>query len=289
MKNNIKQLIKEPSKKIFGVSDPRLLLKQFHTNIRKKIYREKFGTERLLALLDDLGIKQGDTIFVPSSWGEFYNFTDTPQELISSLKELIGLRGNLAMPSNTNLFQNNMIFNVRRTPTNAGILAEYFRRTKGVKRSIHLNSSICIMGPDAEEMTSTHEKSITSWDKFSPHHKLYEINAKVVSLGVGHFFTHVSPWHCVDSHLFRSNEAFRKLYPKKIQYTWEDENKGSGHGICYVRSAKQNLKYLNRYIKDVPHSNAQIANLKVYTTSLKPLIEKGIELGKEGITLYGKI
>ena len=288
MNSSIKHLAKKISKKILGVPDARQFFNGFHTNIRKKIYREKFNTEKLLIFLDEFGIRKGDTIFVPSSWREFYNFEGNPKDLISSLIEILGNQGNLAMPSNTNLFSDNLLFNVKKTPTNAGLLAEYFRRTKGVKRSIHLNSSICVFGPDAEEITSSHEKSITSWDEFSPHHKLYKANAKVVSLGLGYFFSHVSPWHCVDSHLFKTNEIFKKIYSKKIKYTWIDEIKGSGEGVCYVRDGKQNLRFINKFLKEVPHKNGKISNLKIYTTNLEPLIDKGIDLANKGITLYGK-
>lgn len=288
MKSTIKKLIKIPSKRLLGVTDPRLLFNRAHTNIRKKIYREKYNVKDLAEFLESLGVKYGDTIFVPSSWSEFYNFDGDVKELILILRELIGPKGNLAMPSNTALYQNGHVFNVRRTPTNAGIVAEYFRRTKGVERSIHLNSSVCVLGPDAYEIISNHQKSRTSWDENSPHHKLYSMNAKIIALGCGYFFTMGTPWHCVDSQLIKENEFFKDIYMNEIQYEWVGRDGNVGSAQCLIRNANTNLKFINKYLKDVPHINKKLSNLKGYSVEIKPLVDKGIDLAKKGITMYGR-
>ncbi len=288
MKKSIVIATKKFSRKLLGVADPRHITKKAHTNIRKKIYREKFSCKDFAHFLEKLGVNMGDTIFVPSSWGEFYNFQGNVKDLIFTLIEVVGESGNLAMPSNTNLFSDNQLFNIKRTPTNAGIVAEYFRRMKGVKRSIHLNSSVCVFGPDADEIVSGHENSKTAWDESSPHYRLYKSNAKIVALGCGYFFSMGTPWHCVDSQLVRDNSHFQSLYSKKIHYNWIDVEKNSGSSICYVREKESDLKFLNKYIQDVPHINQRLSNLKAYQVEIKPLVDRGIQLAKQGITLYGK-
>src|SRR2546430_10947073 len=50
----------------------------------------------------------------------------------------------------TTLFRSDRFFLVDKAPAYTGLLCEVFRRTPGVSRSIHLGSSVCAVGPDAD-------------------------------------------------------------------------------------------------------------------------------------------
>jgi aminoglycoside 3-N-acetyltransferase len=284
--------MKKITKKIFkfltGTPDPRSFFKQKKRVLQRKVYREKYDTLFFLKFIEDLGIKSGDTVFFSSSWDEFYNYSDDIKTLIESLKDFLGEKGNLVMPSNTSFFENGHTFDLQKTPTNAGLIAELFRRFPGVKRSIHLNSSVCIYGPKANFYIKDHEKSLTAWDTNSPYNKLYEENAKILTLGCGFFFSMGTPWHCVDSIMYKKNEKFKEIYDKRIKYRWKNKDE-EGNGITLVRKLESKLSYINKYLTKVPHQNGKLSNLIGYSVDIKPLVNEGLNLAEKGISLYGKL
>jgi aminoglycoside 3-N-acetyltransferase len=77
-------------------------------------------------------------------------------------------------------------FDTRTTPTGGiGATAELFRTWPGALRSDHPTSSMAAVGPLAEELLREHPlDDPLGWA--SPLGRLYELNAKVVLLGVGH-------------------------------------------------------------------------------------------------------
>ena len=59
-------------------------------------------------------------------------------------------------------------FDVRRTPSQMGLVTELFRRTPGVTRSLHPTHSICALGPLANELCATHHLSPWRFGELSP-------------------------------------------------------------------------------------------------------------------------
>ena len=285
----IKKIIIFLSKKILRVPNPKIFFESKKRSFEKNFFTKKFNSKDFVNFIEDLGIEEKDTVFFPSSWNEFYNFNDGIKDLINSLIEFLGDKGNLVMPSNTNLYCEGSIFDVKKTPTNAGLIAELFRRSPNVKRSIHLNSSVCAHGKNSEFLCRGHEKSISSWDDFSPYKKLYDLDATILTVGCGYFFSMGTPWHRVDSIMLnKEDKKFKKIYNKKIKYFWKD-CQSKGEAYCLIRQKEANLNFINKYLKDVPHLNNKISNLKGYSVKVKPLVNKGVELAQKGITMYGKL
>ncbi len=92
------------------------------------------------------------------------------------------------MPAYPLLRNENSIFDVRNTPTGAGLIAEEFRHYPGVKRSLNRQHSVCALGPMSDFLLGEHHLSKTCWDEKSPYYKLGEINAIVFTLGLGKVF-----------------------------------------------------------------------------------------------------
>jgi aminoglycoside 3-N-acetyltransferase len=77
-------------------------------------------------------------------------------------------------------------FDARLTPTlRMGAVAEAFRSWPGVQRSDHPTSSIAALGPQASFIASRHPLDDPLGER-SPLGRLYELDAKVMLLGVGH-------------------------------------------------------------------------------------------------------
>lgn len=285
--NNTKNISKQILRFFFKSSNPFQIYKDYSLKIQKTIYRKKFGIEEFMEFFSSLGILPGDTIFLQTSWLQFYNFNGSPLEIVDSIIEYIGENGNLVMPSHTDFNFETKIFDYQKTPTNSGIICEVFRRRKGVHRSIHYNSSVCAIGKDAEELASNHESSYTSWDKNSPYYKLYKIDAKNVAIGLGSYFTYATPIHCVDSLLQDKLPYYQKIFTEEFEYHWFDKSgKKGSQTVLHRGQGKIDLNRYSKFVQDVPHINSSISNLKGFSVNLKPLIDKGITLAKEGKFLY---
>ena len=72
------------------------------------------------------------------------------------------------------------------TPTRAmGIIAEIFRRQRGVLRSSHPQCSFCACGPQASYIVNNHSLSF-GMGEHSPLARIYDLHGFVLLLGVGH-------------------------------------------------------------------------------------------------------
>lgn len=255
-------------------------------SFERRLYKTKYSTEELLEFIQSFEILPGDTVFLTTTSAEFYNHTGKITDIINALVTYLGPEGNLVMPSNTDMYTDGSHFDSKRTPTNAGLIAEVFRRIPGVKRSTHLNSSVCALGKDAEEIVKNHHLSVTSWDRNSPHHRLYKMGAKILSLGNGYFFTMGTPFHCIDSTLHKELPYFSLIFQNKISYSWKDSDGNEGRTEIYRRIGKMNLRRYNKYLRSVPHINGKLSNLKGYCVSIRALVDRGIDLGRKGIVVY---
>ena len=140
-----------------------------------------------------LGIVEGDTLIVHSSFkslGETENGADT---VIKGLQAALGERGTRVFPT---LCQNDWA-NVYKNwhmdaPSDVGYLTNYFRKLPGAVRSNHASHSVAAIGPKADYITCTHGESglrhgiygDTPFAADSPWEKMYQMDTKVLFLGV---------------------------------------------------------------------------------------------------------
>jgi aminoglycoside N3'-acetyltransferase len=154
-----------------------------------------FTAEQLVAMCRGAGVQEGGVLFVQCSYDDFLSYEGTPYELLSVLRELVGPRGTLLMPTyTTNMAETPCRpFDVLREPTYAGILPELFRREEGVVRSLHPRHSICGLGPYAVELLAGHEDCVYADGRDSPFDRLSRMDAQSLCLGMRpgfHSFLH---------------------------------------------------------------------------------------------------
>ncbi|MCG5502206.1 AAC(3) family N-acetyltransferase, partial [Ectothiorhodospira lacustris] len=104
---------------------------------------------------------------IHASWGPANGFHGRPADMIFILKELIGVNGLLVMPSLTYQNESSREFlargvpmDVRRSPSQMGLLSEVFRRGKGVRRSLSPTHPLLAWGHRAEEFLAGHEEAL---------------------------------------------------------------------------------------------------------------------------------
>ncbi len=263
-----------------------------YRNFDKVFFKTFFKTSELKSHLEYIGIKKGDTILVHSSWDEFYNYEGSIHDFINCLIGVVGAEGTLVMPSYPLLRKTTSIFDLRRTPTAAGLIAEEFRNYPGVLRSINLHS-VCALGPNADYLIADHQFSVTSWDEKSPYYRLGELNAKILSFGMGTRFVGTI-MHVADSVLrtkllyfdqfFQKNRSvvFRLFDDKVITTTTivSDDN------FKLFFTERRHSKIINKYYSRDHFKRTRLSNLTINQYDAKYFINRTIELALKGIVVY---
>lgn len=285
---NIYFLVKSFLRKTYHLLPIKIFYKYSFKKNNKSIQSssDNYSKDELHDLICNIGVKKGDSIYLTTTWENFNNFQGKVTDLFFIILDIVGEEGTLSMPSNTDMFLGGH-FDEKKTGTNAGFASEIFRRMKGVKRSISLSSSVCSIGKKASFYTESHQDSIIDWDKHSPYFKMYEDNTKILSMGNGRFFSMGSPFHVSDYILFEKKiKYYKKIFRKKIKYTWKKKDGTNGMSEIYIRNAICNLNNFNRYIQHIPHLNLSISNLDCYLVNTKDLVDESVKLALDGKVIY---
>lgn len=133
-----------------------------------------------------LGITEGDTLLVHSSLKSLGG--PGPDEVINALVEVLGQAGTLVMPALSYEYvgKHNKVFDYKNTPSNVGLIPEYFRTTiKSVLRSMSPTHSCCALGKHADFITKGHILDNTPCGSNSPFFRLKTLKGKVLFIGCG--------------------------------------------------------------------------------------------------------
>jgi aminoglycoside N3'-acetyltransferase len=161
-----------------------------------------FTTDELVAELSRTLPSDFELLMVHSSFdGLLPMYKGSAKDLVNALIEFCGPSRTLVMPSfvmggrtyNLAEYFEKRPFDVRRTPSEMGLVAEIFRRTPNVWRSLHPSCSVCALGPLAKEMTQGHHVAQEGLSPDSPFGVMTRRNTAILGLGVEYYrsLTHV--------------------------------------------------------------------------------------------------
>jgi aminoglycoside 3-N-acetyltransferase len=161
-----------------------------------------YDAEQLLAGLRRLGVASGDALMVHAAFEPHHGFRGGITEAIDVFTRAVGPDGHLLMPSLA--YHDSLLaylrrierFDVRKTPTVMGLMAEFFRRRPGVLRSAHPAHPILVQGPRAEWFVEGHENSAHSCAAGTPFDKLLAVGGKVAFFNVS--FAHFTFFHYLE-------------------------------------------------------------------------------------------
>src|SRR5512134_2702773 len=106
--------------------------------------------DKLVEGFRKLGVEEGDTLLVHSSYKSLGAVDGGPQIVINALEAVLGEEGTLVMPTFSFNFNKGMPWDVRSTPSKMGILTELVRNEPRSKRVFHPIYSFAILGKHAE-------------------------------------------------------------------------------------------------------------------------------------------
>ncbi len=178
---------------------PGFLLKGFRFYKKQKRNRElhamatagkSLQKSDLVIQLKDMGICPNDALMVHCRMSSIGHLAQGAQTLLEALQEAVGPSGHLLMPSSPvaelqyQYALKQPLFDVRQTPSAMGALSELFRQQPNTLRSWHPTEPVCASGPLANWLITGHFKALTPYNAQSPYARLYELDGKILYIGL---------------------------------------------------------------------------------------------------------
>lgn len=171
--------------------------------------KKVINTIDLYEALRRLGIRRGDVICVHShlmSFGKpLLERQDFMKAIIEVLFKTIGEEGTLIMPTFSYSFCKNEEFNIEKTPSDVGVLTEYFRTMDNVKRTWHPIFSFAIFGAKTKEYLDI---GPDAFGLDSIYGKMISDKGKLVMLGANKGYTF---YHLAEEHVHVSHRYFKEF------------------------------------------------------------------------------
>ena len=185
----------------------RIFLKGRYKRARTQFVRTRYAYSPadLARMIDNLGVSAGGTLMVHSSMDALSAFTGTAQDVIGVLRAAVGDSGHLMMPNQpfrstaVDFAKTGAMFDVRRTPSAAGLLTELYRRSEGVVRSVHPTHPIAVAGPRTHDLIRDAHKTDTPCGRGSVYHIFGAENGLILLLGVS--IDVMTYYHCLEEEL----------------------------------------------------------------------------------------
>lgn len=159
--------------------------------------------ENLVEGFRKLGVEEGDTLLVHSSYKSLGPVDGGPQTVIRALEAALGTDGDgtLIMPTFNFGFNKGEPWDVRTTPSKMGVLTELVRLDPRAKRVFHPFYSFAVLGKHAEMLGSLRYKS--AYERNSVFGKLRDLDGKIMVIGLSYndsmtFFHHIEQMEGVD-------------------------------------------------------------------------------------------
>jgi aminoglycoside 3-N-acetyltransferase len=143
--------------------------------------------QRMADELLSTGVRRGGVLMAHSSLRALGHVPGGAETVILGLLEALGPEGTLLMPalSYEHVTSTHPTFDVRRTPSNVGVIAEFFRTRPGTRRSPHPTHSVCSVGPLMDALLGEHHLDSTPCGPHSPFHRLRDHGGQILMLGCG--------------------------------------------------------------------------------------------------------
>jgi aminoglycoside 3-N-acetyltransferase len=279
-------------------------LKRLQGVARKKIapvlslVHGTFSTDELIADLARRLPPNFEILMVHSAFDGFLPmYKGNAKDLVNALIDLCGPERTLVMPSfllggrtyDTAAYFESRPFDVRRTPSEMGLVAELFRRTPNVVRSLHPTCSLCALGPLAKEMTSGHHLSETGLSPDSPYGIMTRRRTAILGLGIEYY-------RCL-THAHTAGHQMGDAFPIKFEsrstlVTLIDYD---GSRYEYELGLPDRTKKLDLRVLWSVLSKDELVEWRFHGVSMFVVPQAGlvtqrlVEAARRGVTIYGKV
>jgi aminoglycoside 3-N-acetyltransferase len=257
-----------------------------------------FSTEELMAELTRQLPPDFEILMVHSSFDALVPmYRGTANDLVKALVEFCGPKRTIVMPAfvmggriyDAAAYFRSRPFDVRRTPSEMGLVAEIFRRMPNVLRSLHPTCSVCALGPLGQELTVGHHVSRTGLSPDSPFGVMTRRSTAILGLGVEYYrcLTHV---HTATNQM-GDEFPIKFASPPPIQVTLVDYD---GKPYVYSLGLPDRTKKLDLRVLWSVLSRSDLKEWRFHGVPMfvvrqaGVLTERLVEAARRGVTIYGK-
>jgi aminoglycoside 3-N-acetyltransferase len=175
-------------------------------------------------------------------------YQGSARDLVDLLLRLVGPDRTLAMPAfffgsaelyNRDYYRTHRRFDVRRTPSQMGLVTEVFRRWPGVVRSLHPTHSVCALGPLANDLVATHHLSEWACGELSPFGVMGRHRTTILGLGT-EYYRSLTQVHAMEEVLADRFPVPREAEPR-VRTELAD---GTGRVISYEMSRPLSSRFI---------------------------------------------
>ena len=258
-----------------------------------------FTTEDLVAELTRRLPRDFEILMVHSSFDKLLPmYQGSAKDLVTALIEFCGPERTLVMPAfvmggrtyDVSVYFRSQPFDVRRTPSEMGLVAEIFRRTANVLRSLHPTCCLCALGPLAKELTTGHHLSQTGFSPDSPFGVMTRRRTAILGLGIEYYrcLTHAH----TASHQMGDAFPIKPAKTASIPVTIVDYD---GTRYEYNLGLPDRTRKLDLRILWSVLSKDELVEWRFHGVQLflvpqaGVLTERLIEAARRGLTVYGKV
>lgn len=262
------------------------LVRRLHLQ-RRDSPTSTFGVTELRDALRSVGLDHGQTVVAHTGWKGLRQFSGSPADVVRTLLDIIGPEGTLVMPAfPSERDEASGIFDVRKTPTAGGLVAETFRRWPGVRRSININHSVCALGPQADFLTRDHHRCVTVWDEYSPYYRLRHVDGMHLEIGLDYPLGGATIMHCADSILREENPVFEKAFTEWVTYKYRDAEGRVGQHTYLRRQGWVDPRLILEHYDRSLFRTTRLHDTLINLVPVSYIIDRTVELGRQGLTCY---
>lgn len=180
----------------------------------KSILGPRLNAKDLTGALNEVGIKGSRHVLMHSALSKCGYFVGGQRVLVHTIREHLGGDSTLVLPSHSWKQVSNGLrtFDQKNTPSCVGAVSEWFRSQPDTRRSLHPTHSLAAIGPDVDALLAGHENAETPCGRFSPYHRLLELDVSILLLGAP--LESNTSYHCCEGLM----ELPYLLRPEKIEF-----------------------------------------------------------------------
>ncbi|AGB27740.1 aminoglycoside N3'-acetyltransferase [Prevotella dentalis DSM 3688] len=277
-------------KRVTGIRDFSLLRKNLHKRMGMLVYHRTYTADDIVGVMCALGMRAGSVVCIHASMKEFYNYRGTAEELIARIQQTLTPEGTLLMPAYPDpalQHDDSRIFDPAHDKTFAGHLAETFRQSPGVKRSINVQHSVCAWGRHADWLLHDHSHCANCWDEDSPWYRMTTLGALVFTLGLDSHYIGTFD-HCVEALLYKEHPYWAQFFTLRKTYRYYNPQGQVRQYSCVEGDLERRTHEMTliRHFGPAIYRKTRLSNLLVKVFESKPCLDKMLELGRKGVTMY---
>jgi len=277
-----------------------LKIRSWYFKLKKKanpllcLLHGTFTTRDLIADIDNHLDRDWQVLMVHSSFNNLLPmYEGGAMELLTALIEYCGSERTLVMPAFNfgedgegarKTLKKNPRFDLRRAPSQMGLLTELFRRTKGVIQSRHPAYRLAALGPHAEALISGHERAPRGMGLGTPFDYMAKHNAQIVGIGKGmQVMTQV---HHVESLMGESWPVPQTVLPNLPVIVVDEKAEIAMEFGGTQQLWNFNIWKLRKILNNEELCEWRFHNCEMFAVRAKKVTDELVKAAERGFTLY---